>query len=445
MPVETPQDEALLAEASSQLRVSEEKPAHPGNARPVAKHRGIGRDIFITAIVSVLFVVALEVSLRLTGTHFDASLFQLDPVRNYSFRPGAKGWHTDENDIYVRINSNGNRDREHAVAAAPGTIRIAVLGSSMTAALQVEQQQTYTALLEKKLSRPGVPVEVMNFACAGYGPAQDFYTLRDQVWKFSPDIVIDEISLKQYVMNGTQETAMTKIPYPYFSLTPTSVTPNPGSEGVPRPTPREIARSNQFREVTNASQLFLLASTARKKLPGEISKILGTHTSTTSANDPRTDPWHWTLEPPPSPAVETGWQILERLTLLMNNEATAHHADFWVVISDDEVQTNPDRRVGEKLARELGVGDLMYGNNRFNSFLAVHRVNHIDLEPPLLAYVQRTGAFLHGGPKMPPGVGHWSVLGHEVVSDILAEKLAARVAELHASLSQGHDAAALAR
>jgi hypothetical protein len=308
----------------------------------------------------------------------------------------------------------------------------------MTAALQVEQQQTYTALLERKLSRPGHPVEVMNFACAGYGPAQDFYTLRDEVWKFHPDIVIDEISLKQYVLNGSLETAMTKIPYPYFSLTPMSVVPDPKSESVPRPTRREIAKSNQFRDITNSSQLFLLASTARKKVPSEVSKLLGTQTATDSKPDQRADPWHWTLEPPPSPVVETGWQILERLTLLMNNEATAHHAEFWVVISDDEVQTNPDRTVGEKLARELGVSDLMYGNNRFNSFLSTHAIHHIDLEPPLLDYAKRTGAFLHGGPKMPPGVGHWNVLGHEIVSDVLARELVTRSTALRSLLNQGH-------
>ena len=33
-------------------------------------------------------------------------------------------------------------------------------------------------------------IEVMNFGVDGYGTAQEFFTLLEDVWQFSPDIVV---------------------------------------------------------------------------------------------------------------------------------------------------------------------------------------------------------------------------------------------------------------
>ncbi len=395
---------------------------------PGGERRSFWADSACVIAVSLLFLAVLEFALHLCGVRLDASLFQLDPVRSYSFRPGASGWHTAENDIFVRINEEGNRDRPRALEPLPGTLRIAVLGSSTTAALEVEQQQTYTALLERALSRPGAPVEVLNFAVEGYGPAQDFYTLQDEVWRFHPQIVIDEVSLKQYVLNSTKKYSTTSLRYPYFQVRGESVVPDPSSQEVPRPTELEIASSNRLRSMLNSMDLILLVTEAKKQLPAKIGHVLSPHASGDA--DPLADPWRWTLIAPPNPEIAEGWKVVEGLMLTMRQQASAHNAEFWVVISDDAFQVNPDPKIAETLRRQMRVDNLDYGDDRFETFLSRHQVHHIHLKPDLETYVRQTGAYLHGGPKMPPGEGHWNVLGHKVVAEVVARDLEQESAQL---------------
>jgi len=375
--------------------------------------------------VSLVFLCALEAGLRLGGAKFEGSLFQIDPVRHFSFRPGAKGWHAKENDIFVRINEQGRRDRMRTLDPAPGTLRIAVLGSSTTAGLEVEQPQTYTAQMEKDLSEPGRPVEVLNFGSEGFGAAQDYYTLRDQVWKYHPQIVMDEVSLTQYVLNCTKKYCRTQDPYPYFVVTADGgVAPDPESERVPRPTEAQVRWSNRERNLVNSLDLALLTTDVQKQAITKLKALLsGKALKTEPAEDPMEDPMRWTLVPPPNPTIEQGWDVLQALELAMAADAKAHGAEFWVIASDDSFQVNPNPKVAEQLRLAMHAANLDYGDERFESFLTAHDVKHIHLEPALKEYVKATGAYLHGGVKVPAGEGHWNVLGHRVVAGIVAARL----------------------
>jgi hypothetical protein len=382
-------------------------------------------DLMRVAGVSMLCLCALEIGLRLGGAKFEASLYEIDPVRHFSFRPGAKGWHTTESDIFVRINEQGRRDLMRTPVPSPGTLRIAVLGSSTTAGLEVERAQTYTAQMEKDLSEPGRPVEVLNFGTEGFGAGQDYYTLRDQVWKYHPQIVMDEVSLKQYVLNCTKKYCRTHDPYPYFVVTADGgVAPDPESARIPRPTEAQVRRSNLERNIVNSLDLALLATDVEKQATTKIKALLsGKASKTELAQDPMDDPMRWTLIPPPNPTIEQGWDVLQALELAMQQDAKAHGAEYWVIASDDQFQVNPNPEVEEKLRRAMHAANLDYGDDRFDSFLTAHDVKHIHLEPALKQYVQATGAYLHGGPKMPAGEGHWNVLGHRVVAGIISDRL----------------------
>ena len=396
-----------------------------GKAEQLKPSSSIWMDVLRVAGVSLLFCCALELGLRLGGAKFEASLYEIDPVRHFSFRPGAKGWHTTESDIYIRINKQGRRDLTRTLVPSPGTLRIAVLGSSTTAGLEVEQPQTYTALLEKELGQPGRPVEVLNFGTEGFGAGQDYYTLRDQVWKYHPQIVMDEVSLKQYVLNCTKKYCRTHDPYPYFVLTPDGgIAPDPESMRIPRPTEAQVRRSNLERNIVNSLQLTLLATDVQKQATTKIKSLLsGKGSKTELAQDPMDDPMRWTLVPPPNPTIEQGWGVLQALELAMRDDAKAHGAEYWVIASDDQFQVDPKPEVAETLRQAMHASNLEYGDERFDSFLTAHDVHHIHLEPALKEYVRTTGAYLHGGVKTPAGEGHWNVLGHRVVAGIIAARL----------------------
>jgi hypothetical protein len=135
-------------------------------------------------------LVVMEVVLRLFGISYP-NFTIANEWTGFSLRPGAAGWVNDEGKAYISINSGGMRDREHAIAKPPNTIRIAVLGDSYTEARQVDVEKTYWAVVEQNLKQcpqlQGKKVEVLNFGVSGFGTAQEFLQLRNTVWQYDPD------------------------------------------------------------------------------------------------------------------------------------------------------------------------------------------------------------------------------------------------------------------
>ena len=96
-------------------------------------------------------------------------------------------------------NAFGMHDDPIALEKPEGTLRIAVLGSSMDMGWGVRYQETYINKLEEWLDksresgislRHATRFEVLNFAVAAYSPMQRLDVLRRKVMAFQPDLVI---------------------------------------------------------------------------------------------------------------------------------------------------------------------------------------------------------------------------------------------------------------
>jgi hypothetical protein len=95
-------------------------------------------------------------------------------------------------------NAFGMHDSPTSLEKPEGTMRIAVLGSSMDMGWGVPYQETYINKLETWLDRhaglrngsPPRRFEVLNFAVAAYSPMQRLEVLRRKVMAFDPDLVI---------------------------------------------------------------------------------------------------------------------------------------------------------------------------------------------------------------------------------------------------------------
>jgi hypothetical protein len=77
----------------------------------------------------------------------------------------------------------------------PNTLRIAVLGDSFIEAVHVPYEQSVCAVLQQELAQhcsvaPGQQVEVLNFGMTAYSTAQELLTLREEVWRYAPDVVV---------------------------------------------------------------------------------------------------------------------------------------------------------------------------------------------------------------------------------------------------------------
>src|SRR6266850_5794156 len=107
-----------------------------------------------------------EIGLRVAGYSYP-EFYSLDQSRGYALRPRAEGWYRKEGEAYVRINSDGLRDQEHALTKTPETIRIAVVGDSFPEALPVSLDEAFWWVMGKRLQEcgafPGKNIEVLNF------------------------------------------------------------------------------------------------------------------------------------------------------------------------------------------------------------------------------------------------------------------------------------------
>ena len=95
-----------------------------------------GRLVLVGA--SVLFALTIaEVALRLAGfSYFNPYTYVAE--LGSTLRPNAEGWWTKEGFTYVKINSRGFRDYEHALQKPKDTIRIAILGDSFSEAFRFQ-------------------------------------------------------------------------------------------------------------------------------------------------------------------------------------------------------------------------------------------------------------------------------------------------------------------
>ena len=144
---------------------------------------------------SLLFCwFALEIGLRVAGVeHREARLLCLDPIIGNVYCAGVEAR---LDNLYgstqlVQINSEGMADREHPRAKPPGTLRIALLGDSVTASLYLPTEAKFGGLWEKALSqRLRRPVEVLNFAVDGSATWDQLQLFHLRARHFQPDLVV---------------------------------------------------------------------------------------------------------------------------------------------------------------------------------------------------------------------------------------------------------------
>lgn len=108
-------------------------------------------------------------------------------------QPNRSYWHTSpEYHVNVRTNSRGIRsDREIPYEKPKDTFRIVSLGDSFAMGYEVDLEDTYLYQLEEKLHKLGATnVEVVNLAVSGFGTAEELIALRNEGFKYSPDLVL---------------------------------------------------------------------------------------------------------------------------------------------------------------------------------------------------------------------------------------------------------------
>ena len=146
---------------------------------------------FVALIGLLLLGAVSEAALRLS------SVFREDP--DSGDRYNARMRASKHEDLVFEmnlsdplVNAEGLRDYEYEIPKPSNTIRILVLGDSITYGHSLPQASIFPKQLEELLrtDSDGIRYEVMNFGVSGSSTGQELVLYREVVAAFQPDIVL---------------------------------------------------------------------------------------------------------------------------------------------------------------------------------------------------------------------------------------------------------------
>lgn len=404
-------------------------PKSPSRGRRLlAKFLLIAFGFFLGAVIA-------EVALRVIGYSFP-EFYQPDQSRGYALRPGIEGWYRKEGEAFVRINSAGLRDREHAEVKPPDVIRIAVIGDSYPEAFQVPIEDAFWMVMEKKLSACDLfkekRVELINFGVSGYGTAQELITLREQVWKYSPDIVLLTITTNNDITDNSRALKKTdKIPY--FAYREGKLALDNSFQNLSSFRFQHSSISAFGRWLRDHSRLLQAIGQGHRALrikwaelrskPAAVpdQKAVAEKSDVVSRSEELgTD--NVVYVETEDPVWKEAWAVTEGLIGMMHDEVKSHGARFLVVTLSNGPQVYPDVNVRTAFMRRFAVQDIFYPDHRIEAFCNREGIAVVVLAPQLQSYADQNRAFLHGF-NQNLGLGHWNSTGHRVAGELLSERL----------------------
>lgn len=389
---------------------------------PFLTHRFFARSLLLVTGLLVALLLT-EVGLRVSGfSHFNPYI--ADQEVGYSLRPNAAGWWLKEGATYVRINSQGLRDREHTFAKPPGTIRIAVLGDSFAEAFQVPMEKTFWTVMEQRVQDCLQPskVEVLNFGVSGFSTARELILLRQRVWRYSPDIVVLLVTPR----NDIRDNSRALDPY--------------ANSGLPYFVYRDgsLMLDDSSLQARNRSLSFRL----QQSFVGKSINWLRDHIRLVGLIDSAREAYDWREQPadikqsspgevglddevfsaPVNSDWEEAWRVTEGLIVQMRAEVNAQGARFLVVTGSTGIQVSPDASLRSEYMTRLGVETLFYSDVRIKALGERNGFEVLNLASPLQDYASRNQVFPHGSGET-KGRGHWNETGHRVVGEFIAKKV----------------------
>ena len=395
------------------------------------------RKKFVLLLFGLAFGLLLtEVFLRIIG-YSNPLFYTTDYYRGFALAPGVAGEYQREGGSYVRISSDGLRDREHARTRPADTVRIAVLGDSYTEAMHLPMEQAYWSLLEQKLRQcnafPGKQVEVINFGVSGYGTAQELITLQQEVWDFSPDIVMLAFTtLNDVYDNSLALSKSEEVPYFFYQNGALVYDARFRDSKLYRRNDSRLNRvgrwfHNHLRTIQLLHQVQFVAKMRITDWRNR-RKVAQTQAGSPAIQEPimrnsdNIGIENMIYFEPVDEEWKEGWHVTEGLITEMRNEVRQKGAKFVLVTLSNAIQVYPDPAVRQRFLQRLGIPNVFYANLRLQALAGREQIDFIDLAQPMQSYADQNKVFLHGfGSDL--GNGHWNANGHRLAADLIAQKM----------------------
>jgi len=387
--------------------------------------RGAVRAVARTLLVVVLLVAALgaaEVALRIAGLG-GGGLLEYDPTRGWRLTAGVTGRVEGQGPVELRINDDGLRGPETSALKPGGTLRIAVIGGTTTEAPRIPYDKTFCAIVESEMagcaSTNGQPVEVLDFGVEGYDLTQDLLTLRDQVWRFQPDIVVLAVNTARDF--GSRPAAPDGDRSASQRCRPRATLPN-GALELTYDFRDSVGLRNECETAFELRSLRL-----PRFLAGGASQIyrliVGHAPDDQDQKSGAPAPASQIYGPPGSPKARLDWDVGEALISAMARDATQHQTRFIVVTLTNPVQVYPYPELRQQALKESGSEDIFYPERRLRKLGDREGFPVIALAPEMQSYADEYRTYLHGGSLEAAGVGEWNAAGHLLGGEIIARDI----------------------
>jgi hypothetical protein len=172
--------------------------SEPATPEPDAGGRLSRRDYWLLPLVSLLTVIVMftitEVSTRIAWPMDEENVCAV-PTGNaegYYFKTNCTARFKNAEGPWATYNYNdcGYRSATSCGPVAPGTLRIAILGSSVAQGLDVPYEDTYYDIAAKELSRRcGRPIDVQNLGKPAASPIYAYRKVQEAL-KLKPQVVL---------------------------------------------------------------------------------------------------------------------------------------------------------------------------------------------------------------------------------------------------------------
>jgi hypothetical protein len=375
--------------------------------------------VLSVALASTMALLLTEIGLRLFVSD-TRSPYIYDEFTGTRLQPGHRFVFRSEGYSSNVINSRGLRDREHTLQKPEGTFRIAILGDSFSEALQVPQNGTFWAVLERELqAMPNFrnqTVEVINFGVSGFGTIQEWQMLEHYARHYSPDLVLLAFLPGNDVRNNSLELESDHR-RPFARLRDGKLELDVSF--------RDDPAEKRFRELTWSAckDQAIRRSRVVHLVYRSLEDWRARKAVAASGGADESGIENAVFAPPENAVWTEAWQITDSVLKAIQQDCEAMDAEFVVVILNNAVEVHPDPEVTEALVRKLGVSDLEEPQRQLVASGARHGFPVIRLLERMREIARRDKVCFHGFPNTSPCSGHWNALGHETAGQLIAEDL----------------------
>lgn len=373
------------------------------------------------SVLAVCLLVA-EVAVRLF-TDTVRPLLVVDPVLGRHHVPSFEGDVYDpesRREVHLVFNELGYRFPDLPFEKPAGVRRVALLGDSMIAAWQVEEQRTAARLLERKLneSEEGERWEVLNFGVPAAGTGEEYVLYRELARRYEPDLVLCVFFAGNDF--GDNSIRLTQRKRLYFDL-------DEVGELVQLPYPSLGLRVKEA--LNEYSRLYVWQ---KRKLEALKAKpVLATGGATLEERHA----WHgdtiraseWIYFTGEDQRAAHSWSITRALIHALAAEVARDGRDFAMVLLPCSQQVHDEEFVFlREVAKELGDRfDPRHPSRRLTEICAEVDVPLFDLVPGFRAAAPSHSELVEDEWLFLNGRGHLSEYGNETLARLLAETVEA--------------------